>query len=830
MIGTRIDDWLSRGGVIAAVRLVHASFFLAVAAYCFLSYSPFAYAQFIKPSVVPALTDFVLISQWYMAVVVLATMLTLMPQLRGGRGRRLAIGYVVVWGAAAGVALYAKPLRSIANSPSGFLVGLLALGAPVWLALVDHAARPSEPPQSVRLPRLLMTCLGAAVLAWASYALGVPFRLAETLGIDLGRGAFAVALGESLVADLYVFTALFLALAVLIAVARSVRHPGRLEYWFFVALLGACAALVLYTLVCASIAFTGWDAAVASGAMGLAIATVWANLATLRSAGRPVDSLALFSAPILGVGSRRVAWGLTLGLPLLAYGLVTSVSHLDWNFLLQKLTVLLVWLTTFCAVSGSLRRAARAAGEEPAATPRGYATAIVPLLIFGLFHGFVSVDARHGERAGSYAALDPSYRLIRDARLARTAETAEYYAFLRANTLAPVGKIPVRQVDLVSPMVPAPGSRPDIYLIVVDSLRRDYLEPYNPRVSFSPQIARLARDSVVFDRAYTRYAGTSLAVASIWAGGMVPHALEQTAFESRNTLLKLLDANRYVRMMPVDHIIHDLVPPDDQVVQLARGKGTMQIDVCSTLTELEEQVERSDPSRPVFFYALPQDVHIAVASRRKVPAGESYPGFFAPVASSVRKIDGCLGGFVDFLKRTNRYDRSIVIVTSDHGDSLGEEGRWGHAYFLVPEVMRIPLIVHVPPALGSRLSVDLSALTFSSDIVPSLYTVMGYLPTVPGDFMGRSAFGPPDADSRWRRRDQFLVASSYGAVYGLLRRNGTFLYAVDAVEGRDNAFDLADDGVGRRVDLTPALTTESRMRIRDQINEFARQNNLRQRN
>ena len=834
MIGTRVDDWLSRGGVIAVVRLVHASFFLAVASYCFLSYSPFAYAQFIKPSVVPALTDFVLISQWYMAVVVLTTILTLMPQLRGGRGRRLAIGYVVVWGAVAGLALYVKPLRSIANSPSGFIVGLLALVAPVWLALVDHVARPAEPPQSVRLPRVLMTCLGAALLAWASYALAVPLRLAETLGIDLGRGALAVALGSSLVADLYVFTALFLALAVPIAVARSVRHPGRIEYWFFVTLLGACVALVLYTLVCASIAFTGWDAAVASGAMGLAISTVWANLARLRSRDGPVDSLALFGAPILGVGSRRVAWSLSLGLPLLAYGLATSVSHLDWNFLLQKLTVLLVWLATFCVVSGSLRRAARAAADGPVATPRGYGTAIVPLLIFGLFHGFVSLDARYGERygerTGSYAALDPSYRLIRDARLARTAETAEYYAFLRANTLAPIGKVPVRQVDLVSPMVPAPGPRPDIYLIIVDSLRRDYLEPYNPRVSFTPQIARLAHDSFVFDRAYTRYAGTSLAVASIWAGGMVPHALEQTAFESRNTLLKLLDANRYVQMMPVDHIIHDLVPPGEQVVQLARGKGTMEINVCSTITELEEQVEKTDPSRPVFFYALPQDVHIAVASRRKVPPGESYPGFFAPVASSVRKIDGCLGGFVDFLKRTNRYDRSIVIVTSDHGDSLGEEGRWGHAYFLVPEVMRIPLIVHVPPSLGSGLSVDLSALTFSSDIVPSLYTLMGYSPTVPGDFMGRSAFGAPDADSRWRRRDQFLVASSYGAVYGMLRRNGTLLYAVDAVEGRDNAFELADDGVGKRVEVTPALTAESRTRIRDQINEFARQNSLRQRN
>jgi arylsulfatase A-like enzyme len=385
--------------------------------------------------------------------------------------------------------------------------------------------------------------------------------------------------------------------------------------------------------------------------------------------------------------------------------------------------------------------------------------------------------------------------------------------------------VPARDVNFVSPLTAAPAPfRPDIYLLIVDSLCRDYVGPYNASVTFTPELARLARDSFVFDRAYTRYAGTSLAVASIWAGGMVPHALEQPAFASRNTLLKLLDANNYLRMMPVDHLIHDLVPSDHNAVQLERGEATMDIDVCATMTDLEKQVEQADPSRPVFFYALPQDVHIAIASRREVPDGESYPGFFAPVASSVRKIDTCIGTFVDFLKRTNRYDRSIVIVTSDHGDSLGEEGRWGHAYFLVPEVMRVPLIVHVPPALASGMSVDLSAVTFSSDLVPSLYALMGYAMSAPADFMGRSAFGPPDADFRWRRREPFLVASSYGAVYGLLRQNGTSLYAVDAVEGRDNAFDLADDGVGKRIEITPALTTDARDLIRAQLAEFSRQN------
>jgi len=825
MNGSRLDEWLSRGGVVAILRVAHALFFLTVAAYCFLSYSPFAYAQFIKPSVVPALTDFVMISQWYFCLVVLLTTLTLMSQLRGGPGRWLATAYVGVWGTLALIALYAQPLRTIGNSLTGYVIGVIALVAPAWLAAIDHVARPAPDLRPVHHPRLLGVCLGTAVVGWAAYAIAAPIRLANTPGIALSRSELGVAFGSALAVNLYVFTALFLALATLAAVARFSAAPARVQYWLFVVLLGSCAALVFYFLVCASITFVGLAAASASAALGFALAVVWADLARLRVGGhRPIDALELFAAPLAGHRSRRTAIALLVMLPLIAYGLIAAVSHLDWNFLLQKLTVLLVWLAAFAAM-------ARLGLVKADYVGSGFSrTYIAAALIFGVFHFFVSFDARRLTATANYAALDPSYRLMRDARIARTTETAEYYAFLRAHTLAPVGKVPTRDVDFVSPMAPAPAFRPDIYLLIVDSLRRDYLEPYNPSVSFSPSIAALARDSIVFDRAYTRYAGTSLAVASIWAGGMVPHALEQTAFESRNTLLKLLEANNYQQMMPIDHIIHDLVPPDEHVVQLDRGKGTMQIDVCSTMTELEEQIGKADPSRPVFFYALPQDVHIAVASRRKVPAGESYPGFFAPVASSVRKIDGCLGGFVDFLKRTNRYDRSVIIVTSDHGDSLGEEGRWGHAYFLVPEVMRIPLIVHVPESLRSHVSVDLSALTFSSDLVPSLYSLMGYSPVVPGDFMGRPAFGPPDADSRWRRRGNFLVASSYGAVYGMLHRNGTLLYGVDAVDGRDNAFDLTDDGVGKRIEITPALTSENRALIRDQINEFARQNRLRPRN
>jgi arylsulfatase A-like enzyme len=69
----------------------------------------------------------------------------------------------------------------------------------------------------------------------------------------------------------------------------------------------------------------------------------------------------------------------------------------------------------------------------------------------------------------------------------------------------------------------------------------------------------------------------------------------------------------------------------------------------------------------------------------------------------VHRIDGCFGAFVDDLKRRGLYDSSIVVVTADHGDSLGEAGRWGHAYTVFPEILRVPFIARLPkPLLEGR--------------------------------------------------------------------------------------------------------------------------------
>ena len=111
------------------------------------------------------------------------------------------------------------------------------------------------------------------------------------------------------------------------------------------------------------------------------------------------------------------------------------------------------------------------------------------------------------------------------------------------------------------PIAQPSARRPHIFLFVVDSLRRDYLSPYNAAVSFTPSFGRFAAESTVFERAFTRYGATGLAVPSIWAGGLLLHKQYVTPFAPMNTLAKLLEAEKYARWMSMEHIVETIVPP-----------------------------------------------------------------------------------------------------------------------------------------------------------------------------------------------------------------------------------------------------------------------------
>jgi arylsulfatase A-like enzyme len=161
-------------------------------------------------------------------------------------------------------------------------------------------------------------------------------------------------------------------------------------------------------------------------------------------------------------------------------------------------------------------------------------------------------------------------------------------------------------------------------------------------------------------------------------------------------------------------------------------------------------------------------------------------------------MDAAFGGFLDFLKRRGLYEKSIVILTSDHGDSLGEEGRWGHAYTLYPEVVRIPLVVHLPPDLRATVKCDPDVVALTTDITPSLYYLLGHRPLRRHPLFGMPLFTVTPQERARDPHAAYLLASSYGAVYGILDNNGRRLDVADGVNYRSYEFELGALGAVSR--------------------------------
>jgi arylsulfatase A-like enzyme len=108
--------------------------------------------------------------------------------------------------------------------------------------------------------------------------------------------------------------------------------------------------------------------------------------------------------------------------------------------------------------------------------------------------------------------------------------------------------------------------------------------------------------------------------------------------------------------------------------------------------------------------------------------------------------DKHIGRLLDELRRMPGGDRTIVVVTSDHGDAFNEHGFSGHAIALTREILHVPLVIYVPDNPPRKLGQVVSNL----DVVPTIAALCG-IPTGDASFEGRSLvpqifYGEEDPD------------------------------------------------------------------------------------
>jgi arylsulfatase A-like enzyme/Flp pilus assembly protein TadD len=137
----------------------------------------------------------------------------------------------------------------------------------------------------------------------------------------------------------------------------------------------------------------------------------------------------------------------------------------------------------------------------------------------------------------------------------------------------------------------------------------------------------------------------------------------------------------------------------------------------------------ADPSQPAFCW-----VHIYEPHYPYTPP-EPWGSRFAdqPYHGEVAAADAALQPLLEPLLAAGRAGRTVVVLTSDHGESLGEHGEATHGVFAYDATLRVPLIVFDPQAPTPRV---VTTLVQHADVFPTVLDAVGV--AVPKDVDGRS--------------------------------------------------------------------------------------------
>lgn len=298
---------------------------------------------------------------------------------------------------------------------------------------------------------------------------------------------------------------------------------------------------------------------------------------------------------------------------------------------------------------------------------------------------------------------------------------------------------------------------PDVLLVVLDTLRADRVLPGAPA---SPRLQALADGAVRFSEASSTSSWTLPAHASLFSGrwpqthGVTDkfRRLDESAprlaraFRDAGYETVAFTGGGFVAPlygMAAGFERYGVSDPCTLGVDAETGEPTRQVGSRAELKSLLAEPER----RPVFAFVhtfaahhgMPRPDELArfglqsrdflrlrdviaeltaaqEAQRPQALDGATVTELRALYDASVLAVDELVGDIVDTLIEAGRFDDTVLVVTSDHGQELFERGAFGHGHQLHTELLRIPLIVHAPGVVSRVVDAPVSLV----DIGPTL--------------------------------------------------------------------------------------------------------------
>ena len=286
----------------------------------------------------------------------------------------------------------------------------------------------------------------------------------------------------------------------------------------------------------------------------------------------------------------------------------------------------------------------------------------------------------------------------------------------------------------------------DINLLVVtlDTTRADRLGPYGFNRGTTPHLDHFAEDAVVFEHATAAVPLTFPSHTTIFTGEYpTRHGIRDNGGffldASATTMAEVLQAAGYA----TGAFIGAWVLESRWGLSQGFDKYSDQFDLSKykivslgTVQKKGEEVVNDAitwldtvKTKKFFGWVHLYDAHTPYEPPE--PFASQFPN--QPYLGEIAYADSQVGRLLDWLKANSLDQNTVVVVTGDHGESLGDHGEATHAYFVYDSTMHVPLIVKTPWNDKGRNA----SMVSSADIFPTVLDLLG-LPPVKGPIDGTS--------------------------------------------------------------------------------------------
>ncbi len=375
-------------------------------------------------------------------------------------------------------------------------------------------------------------------------------------------------------------------------------------------------------------------------------------------------------------------------------------------------------------------------------------------------------------------------------------------------------------------------ARLNVLLITVDTLRADRLGAYGNKEVATPALDRLARDSVVYERAFSQVPLTLPSHAVILTGtypfhNRVQDFSGQTLSPEFRTLAESFRQHGYSTGAVISSFVLDrswgLARGFDFYYDLFAGTSFLQENVALVERRADKSVDealkwlKKASNRPFFFWLHLYDPHSPYNAPE--PFLTRYQSAYD---GEVAYTDSQVGRLLAWMRQSGLYSNTLIVLLSDHGESLGEHGENEHGFFVYNATLHVPLMVKPPRGRGVKPGRVSSAVETTS-VAPTILALANLRDNAfQKQFQGASlpAPGRESAEDFHAYSETFYPLSSFG--WSPLRSLQSERYHYIEAP-RPELYELRSDPEEKEnlAGKLPAIASALKQRLEERVQKYA---------